>query len=170
MAKAKTAVTKRPSPKRSTKKVIAKSVTKKKASTDGKEIGPKCHPNKRLASNPLLEFRSQSIDVGFCNSAGARGKGLMGRPWAFQIAVNGNKNDPPSLRTMSFQRVNEEGIDFYNPKHALKLAGRAASICTMTGDYPSPHGPQCIQWRAEGKVKSIKVAPILKTAPNGSFA
>ena len=71
---------------------------------------------------------------------------------------------------MSFQRVNEKGIDFYTPKHAINLDERTASICSMTGDYPSPHGPQCIQWRAEGKVKAISVASIFKTAPTGSFA
>ena len=66
--------------------------------------------------------------------------------------------------------MNENGIDFLQPKHATYLDGKMASMIYLQSVYPKPASQRTIQWRAEGEVKSIDVESVLDTAPYGSFA
>ena len=106
--------------------------------------------------NPLTQLKEQSAALGACNEQGERSSdGSTATPWAMQIAYSAGEGKAPALKTVGFQRVSEEGIDFMTAKHAQNLDGLAVSICYTAGAYPPEEGSKCSQWRIEGTCKAI---------------
>ena len=102
--------------------------------------------------NPLTQLKEQSAALGACNEQGERSSDGS---WAMQIAYSAGEGKAPALKTVGFQRVSEEGIDFMTAKHAQNLDGLAVSICYTAGAYPPEEGSKCSQWRIEGTCKAI---------------
>lgn len=119
--------------------------------------------------NPLTQLKEQSAALGACNEQGERSSdGSTATPWAMQIAYSAGEGKAPALKTVGFQRVSEEGIDFMTAKHAQNLDGLAVSICYTAGAYPPEEGSKCSQWRIEGTCKGIGAD--LMCAKPGSLA
>ena len=107
-------------------------------------------------ANPLTQLKQQSNALGCCNDAGERTTdGTCATPWAMQIAYSAGDGKPPTLKTVGFQRVTEDGVDFMTAKHATNLNGVPVSICYAAGQYPPESGSKCSQWRIEGICKAI---------------
>ena len=60
-----------------------------------------------------------------------------------QLAYSGEAGKPPALKTVGFQRVSEDGIDFMTAKHSHNLDGVPVSICYTAGQYPPGEGSKC---------------------------
>ena len=94
--------------------------------------------------NPLTQLKEQSHSLGACNEKGERNSdGSAATPWAMQIAYSVGEGKAPALKTVGFQRVSEEGIDFMTAKHAQNLDGLPVSICYTAGAYPPEEGSKC---------------------------
>ena len=94
--------------------------------------------------NPLTQLKEQSVALGACNEQGERcSDGSTAAPWAMQIAYCAGEGKAPGLKTVGFQRVSDEGIDFMTAKHAQNLDGVAVSICYTAGTYPPEEGSKC---------------------------
>ena len=120
-------------------------------------------------------MRENALQLGICDANGFRQSGM---PWAFQLAEV-DKSSFLSCKTVGFQRVSEDGIDYLvmdrtshksNSQNKLPLFQKTVALCYVEGVYPPPTGTLCEQWRVEGAVQRISVDRILNTAPLSSFA
>jgi hypothetical protein len=146
---------------------------------------------------PLSELLRRSARLARCDAGGSR---LPGAPWAFQLASAGATVAAPTIKTVGFQRVSADGIDFLVRRRgpSSPAGGRggsdgggggggggggdsssssssssssfAASFCYCEGAYPPAEDAECVQWRGEGEAMEIPVTEVRDTAPLPSFA
>ena len=148
----------------------------------GRFVLPKSHPSVLLprrsflslvdtvgeTQNPLLlDLKQIARAKNLCDENGFR----TGKHWTFVISVNSmntSVDEPPKLKTLNFQRVSNEGIDFVSRKKPNSiLSEKPVSFLYTAGQYIS--GQTIIQWRADGICEKIDLGEVLAHIPEYSI-
>ena len=137
--------------------------------------------------DPLHELQVACTKRGISTKDGSR---LNGAPWGFTLAElkheqqqgdSSNMTIVPSVRTIGFQRIAKDGMDWLTKipnsgsadhvhKDEEKPTLGPVAICYSHGTYPPPAGGSCEQWRAEGVPIQLDAALAWRTAPRASLA
>jgi hypothetical protein len=128
------------------------------ASTQGSSSDPN-------SKNPLSAMKEFAESKSLCDEFGFR---LPHKHWTFTLAVNKPGDDAPILKTVNFQRVSSEGIDFVirnNP--GSPLFSEKVAFLYLQGKYKT--GENVAQWRASGSVQSIPLEWVLSHIPDYSI-
>lgn len=126
---------------------------------------------KRVGENPLDHLKSLSQARKFCDVDGFRKPDCH---WTFVISMSqcgddgGSDIKAPILRTINFQRISENGIDFImkNKGHSSNLLfvkDKEISFLHTFGKYKP--GEKVEQWRATGYCTPLKLKEILDHVP-----
>jgi hypothetical protein len=123
-------------------------------------------------NNPLSTLKSISQKLKLCDENGFRKKDCH---WTFALSIvdcdgtmDSEMKKAPILRTVNFQRVTENGIDFVmkNRGHAsdlLFLTDQCVSFLFTTGKYLP--GQRIEQWRAQGLCEPIRLQEVIDYVP-----
>lgn len=122
--------------------------------------------------DPLELLRRAAERKMLCDSQGHRRPGVN---WMFQLAVTQSFTDVPSLKTVTFQQVSPDGIDFIMKRPDVGKTSTVGvlselpkvSLLYLSGDYRA--GDTIEQWRGEGTVYEIDLKDIVSFAPNHSL-
>lgn len=127
----------------------------------------------KKVENPLDVMKSFSQMRDLCDENGFR-KGMV--HWTFALAINdihseSEKRKAPVLRTVNFQRVTPDGIDFImkNRGHSSDLLfaeDQYVSFLYTEGKYLP--GQTVQQWRAQGLCNPIRLKEVLQCAPTST--
>jgi len=120
---------------------------------------------KAPGSDPLELLRKTSEDRNLCDATGFRRPGIH---WVFNIAAtNGDITQPPSLRTLGFQRATAAGVDFVTKIGSasdLLTDNKPVSFLYRHGKYKA--GETVEQWRAEGFCYDLDLDELLHHVPH----
>jgi hypothetical protein len=136
-----------------------------------------CYAVRTFASapkeNPLSLVKKTSKNRRLCDENGVR---LPRVQWVFQLAVAQPHTNPPSLKTVNFQRITNRGLDFIMKRPDGSGAPTTANVLTTNPPvsmlYTSGHftpGDTEEQWRGEGKVEEIPIKDLVSVVPTYSL-
>eukprot|EP01083_Nonionella_stella_P193198 713798_1 len=124
----------------------------------------------KLVENPLHHLKKTAERRKLCDENGFR-KDNKHWTFAFSIADNseGGIKKAPILRTVNFQRVTEDGIDFI-----MKNRGHSSDLLFAKDQYISflyTHGQylpgeKVEQWRAQGICHPLRMKEVIQHAPS----
>lgn len=112
--------------------------------------------------NPLCMLKEFAESKYLCDEFGFT---IPDKHWAFTIATMTPGSDFPILKTVNFQRVSSDGIDFVTRNTpGSTLFGEKVSFLYNQGKYKP--GEKVNQWRADGTVQSIPLEWLLSHIPD----
>jgi hypothetical protein len=118
------------------------------------------------APNPLIELREMAQAKNLCDEHGFR---VPRKHFAFVISASVDSIDqPPKLKTLNFQRVSKEGIDFVTRKCAHSIFNKKPVSFLYTDGQYKP-GQTVVQWRADGVCQKINLEDVLAYIPEYSI-
>jgi hypothetical protein len=116
-------------------------------------------------NNPLSAMKEFAESKNLCDEFGFR---LPDKHWTFNLAVNKPGDEAPVLKTVNFQRVSSEGIDFVvRNSPGSPLFSEKVAFLYLQGKYKA--GETVTQWRADGTVQSIPLEWVLSHIPDYSI-
>lgn len=113
-------------------------------------------------SSPLVDLKDMAHSKGLCDKNGCR---LPDTHWAFVMSATSSFDAAPNTRTLNFQRITDEGVDFVCKKKAESIFDfdRPVSFLYTDGKYKPGH--KVTQWRGEGVCKKIPLEDVLAYVP-----
>jgi len=122
-----------------------------------------------VIENPLDQLKSLSKSRNLCDKDGFRKED---NHWAFVLSMSGDgsssETKAPILRTVNFQRISENGIDFIMKNrgyasNSLFVKDKQVSFLHTFGKYKA--GEKVEQWRATGYCKPLKLKEVIDHLP-----
>jgi hypothetical protein len=115
--------------------------------------------------SPLVDLKNQAQSKRLCDENGFR------RPdahWSFVISVCASYDQAPNTRTVNFQRISPEGIEFVsrNKTDSIFDHNRPVSFLYTEGKYKP--GQKVVQWRGDGSCEKIDLDEVLEYVPEYS--
>jgi len=152
-----------------TQQVFARARARARAHTTIKEQGDESHHKELKHQNPLYTMKSFAQRRNLCDDDGFR-KGII--HWTFALALNDTttedeKRKAPILRTVNFQRVSSNGVDFImkNRGHDLLFVKDHQYVSFLYTEGKYLPGQTVQQWRAQGVCHPIRLEEVLQCAP-----
>mmetsp|Transcript_22393 Transcript_22393/g.33134 ORF Transcript_22393/g.33134 Transcript_22393/m.33134 type:complete len:260 (-) Transcript_22393:74-853(-) len=117
--------------------------------------------------SPLIDLKNQAQSKRLCDENGFR------RPdthWSFVISASATYDQAPSTRTVNFQRISPEGIEFVskNKSDSIFDHNRPVSFLYTEGKYKPGH--KVVQWRGDGICQKIDLEEVLEYVPEYSIS
>lgn len=120
----------------------------------------------RVPQNPLQDMKQTAQTKHLCDANGFR---LANIHWTFVISCCSKFDEAPNTRTLNFQRISKDGIDFVCKKKSDSIFDhkRPVSFIYTEGQYKPGH--HVIQWRGDGFCEKIDLDQVLEHVPEYSI-